>query len=103
MRASRATKIVWAGAVALATLGAAVAIGRGVDVLRWRGRDAAQLSNLDRMQVDQLARMEGKSPGSAGYRDAEAVGARMLAKFNAYPTATLLHDFPGALFMLLAP
>jgi uncharacterized membrane protein len=103
MRASRTTKTVWAGAIVLAALGAAAAIARGVDVVRWRGHDPAVLTNLDRMQVDQLARMEGKSPGSVGYRNAEAVGARMLAKFNAYPTATLLHVFPGALFMLLAP
>ncbi|HUF22733.1 MAG TPA: DUF2306 domain-containing protein [Vicinamibacterales bacterium] len=103
---SLAAGAIWTGVALLALVGFAGSIGRGVTVFKTRSAPAGEvraLSRLDTRSTDAVATLLGLEPGTEAYSDIHRQYRRFLGKFYQYPTATLLHVAPAAVFMLLAP
>ena len=92
------------GLVALALIGGASAVTRGVAV--WRvlnGAPVDELSSLDYDNMQTLAAVAGAGATSPLYRDIEATTRAGAVRYNVLPVTTLLHIVPGAVFLFVAP
>lgn len=92
------------GLVALALVGSASAITRGVAV--WRVLEGAPVDELSPQDLDNmatLAAVTGTEAGSPFYRQVEETTRAGAMRYNVLPITTLLHIVPGAVFLLAAP
>lgn len=92
------------GLVALALVGGASAVTRGVAV--WRvleGAPVDELSPQDQQNLQTLAAWTRTGAGHPFYSQLEATTRAGTVRYNSVPITTLLHILPGAVFLFVAP
>jgi Predicted membrane protein (DUF2306) len=96
--------LAWVAVAALAVIGAASAVTRGIAVTRvLGGAPVDELSPQDIVNQRQLAALAGVEEHSAQFRQVDRDMRDANVKYNSQPVVTLLHVAPGGIFLLAAP